>query len=682
MKYLIGVDTGSTFTDVVCASGDRLEYVKVESTPHDLTVCLIEGVKKCAEKFSTIHEVVSQSEPLRWSSTVATNILAMKTGNRVGLIVTKGFKEYLYNSFKILPFIPRELLVELDEEIDKGGNVVKTFGEDKLLELAECLLDMGARALAVSLQHSYLNPSNERRVKEIINKDYPEYYLGSIETMLASEVTSRPSYPERTISVLLNAYIHAGLVRIFYKGDEELNRLGSRYPMFIVHSSGGMARAAKTVAINTIGSGPGVCLTNASHLANLYDIEPIVMIEMGGTSTDCGIAKKEAPTYRTETNIEGLPLYLYSPDVTSIGVGGGTIARVKNKILELGPLSAGALPGPVCFDLGNEEPTLCDADLVLGYLDPDYYEGGDRRLNKELAVEAIQNLADSLGVTLEMASTMIREIARDKVAQLVKDKLDNYGILSDDCVLIACGGEGPLHACSVADSIGMRKVIVPYNSAIFGAEGCVLLDVVSMCETFKALTLQEKEGGYLSDYKTFNDIVNNLKQNISLDMKAQGFKPEDITYHLELEMEDGNGTFRSTISYPSLQIGSKGDVKAICGAFSTEFAAVKGSKAKKDLNSGIKIDIFRLKGVKKAPVWQPNVYDVVSKDCGKACKGKRKVFWKEGFEETDIYGGERLECGNSFKGPGIVEEEYTTIVVPEGWKCHVDKYLNKIIEKV
>lgn len=680
MKYLIGVDVGSTFTDVVCAHGSDLEYVKLETTPHDLTVCFMEGIKKCVSSYGEVEKVLGHSEPVRWSSTVATNIIAMKKGSPVGLIVTKGYKDLLIQQMDIAPFIATDLLVELDEEVDEKGTVVKSVQEEELIKLVEDLLDKGARVLAISLHNSSMNTINERKAKQILYTEYPEYYLGCTETLLASEITSRPDYFKRTITALLDAYVHHGLVKFLYKGDEVLSQSGARYPMFIVQTTGGMARAAKTVAVNTIGAGPTASLSYTSLLARLYNEEPLIVFEVGGATSNCSIGRKQGGTYRSDTEIEGLPLYLFSPDVTSIGLGGGTIIRLRENKLEVGPESAGSVPGPACYDLGNEEPTICDVNLVLGIIDPDYYEGGSRNLLKDLAVEALRPPAEELGVTVEELCLMVRKVIRRMHFQLVMDKTAKYGISPVDCTMVVCGGEGPVHVCGVADLLGVKKIIIPQNSATFGAVGCVLMDVVSMYETYSQMTLWDKASGYFSDHTAFNKTVDRLKKNIFQDMKAQGSKVEEIDYQLELEVEDAGGSFRTIISCSRMEITGDADVEALCRDYKQKYLRVKGLEMATD--EGIRADIIRLKGVQASPAWQPVMHESAGENAENARKGSRKVLWQDSFEETDIYQGEKLNCGNVINGPAIVEEKYTTIVIPAGWKCLVDKCLNKILSKV
>lgn len=677
MKYLIGVDVGSTFTDVICTSDGSLEHVKVETTPHDLTVCFMDGIKKCAGQFGDVEKILNQSEPIRWSSTVATNIIAMKKGSPVGLIVTSGSREML-TAKNVSSFVADDMIVELNEHVDANGNVVKDVDREELIQLVENLLDRGARVLAVSLQNSAVNAANEKKAKAILYKEYPEYYLGCTETFLASEITPRPDYLMRTTTTLLDAYIHSGLVKFLYKGDEELIQTGARYPMFIVQTTGGMARAAKTVAINTIGAGPTASLSYTSLLSRLYDAEPLIVFEVGGTTSNCSIGKKNGGIYRSDTIIEGLPLYLFSPDVTSIGLGGGTYIRLKEGRLEVGPESAGAVPGPACYDLGNDEPTMCDVNVVLGVFDPDYYEGGARTLVKELAVEALQPLAKELGVSVEKLCTMIRDVSQEKHVRLVSEKTNHYGIDPSECTMVVCGGEGPVHVCSAAESIGVKKVIVPQNSAIFGAAGCVLMDVVSMYESFKPVRLWSQEHGYFTDFESFNNTVDKLRANVFTDMKAQGFDPAEIVYTLELEVEDGAGSFRSILPGLRLHFTAEEDVKMVCQLFAENYARATGKNAIEE----IKADIVRLKGVRETASWQPAVYIEVGDSLQEAWKGKRDVFWQDKYEETDVYQGEKLNCGNKINGPAVIEEKYTTIVLPAGWKCRVDQYLNKILEKV
>lgn len=678
--YMIGIDIGSTYTDGVCSGNGRIEWSKVETTPHDHTVCFMNVLTECTSKFGKLEEVLRDTEVVRWSGTTSTNVIVQKAGRPIGLIITRGFADQLYGQFDLSRFIPKELVAELDEEVNEHGVMLKEVDKEQVTGVAEDLLDRGARAFAVCLRNSEFNPANERKIKAYLAEEFPGYYLGSTETICASELTSRRGYFERAMTAFLNTYVHAELVRSLYKGDEELARMGYPRPMFVVQATAGTATVPKTVALSTVGSGPTAGLIAASFFANLYDIEFMATLDIGATTCDMGIAGKRGITFSPMTLVEGLPIYLYCADITSLGVGGGSIVKVQDSTIGVGPLSTGALPGPVCYDLGNEEPTLCDALLVLGYINPEYYEGGKRRLAKDIAIKALEKMAKPLNLSPEELSLKIKEVAESKAAQTLKGKLERYGIAAKDCVLMAYGGQGSLHACNIGDLVGTMKGIIPNGCEVLSGIGCLMMDVVSIYESFNPLFLQDKEGNLLSDYKSFNEIVETLEHSISLDMRIQGFKPEEVEYFLELEMADGAETFRSLIPAPSIQVQEEKDVKAICEAFSRKYAEAKGSG--KVPVEGIKVGIFRLKGIKRMPYWKPVPEKLVGKDPGKAFKGKRAVFWKTSPEDTDIYQEDLLECGNLITGPAIIEGSHSTCAIPGGYKCSIDEYRSKVIEKV
>jgi N-methylhydantoinase A/acetophenone carboxylase len=389
--YTIDIDIGGTFTDGFFTQGGQATSCKVPTTPHDLTVCFLECIQEGANSMGVpLPEMLQRTAVVRLSTTVGTNAIINKSGPRLGLIVTKGYEGSLYGGDEPAPvldsIVPREMIVGVEEEIDASGEVRKEIQADQVLWAVRHLVNQGARMIVVSLRHASLNSIHERRIKEFVRARYPEHYLRSVPLQLSTDVSDMPADYERTNTTLLNAYLHRDMARSLYRAEDRLRDAGFNRPLLIVHSSGGVARVAKTHALHTYSSGPAAGVVGASRLASLYGLPRVLTTDMGGTSLDVGLVVEGRYRASLTPRVDGIPLSTPMIEVESLGAGGGSIAWVDpSGRLAVGPQSAGAMPGPACYDKGGREATVTDADVVLGYIDPDYFLGGRQRLNKERA---------------------------------------------------------------------------------------------------------------------------------------------------------------------------------------------------------------------------------------------------------------------------------------------------------
>ena len=386
MGFTIDIDTGGTFTDGFFVKGNEVRTVKVSTTPHDLTICLLACLKDGALQFGVdLHRMLIETDIIRYSNTIGTNTIIQKNGAKLGLLVTSGYEDTLYQKTRVSfeedetgTFIAREMISGLEEAINERGQVTKPVRPDEVTEKVQFLIDHGARAIVVSLKNSWINPVHEKEVKKIIKKEYPNFYLGTATVFLSSEVIDRPNDTLRTNSALVNAYIHSMLVRYLYKAEEDLRKNLFAKPLMIVHSNGGVARVAKTKAIHTYNSGPVAGLMGAAFLGKLYGYPNLITTDMGGTSFDIGIILNGQYSFNMTPRVGGIPVNLPMIEIGTLGIGGGSIAHIdpKTKELRVGPESAGALPGPAAFDLGGREATVTDANILLGFIDPDFFLGG------------------------------------------------------------------------------------------------------------------------------------------------------------------------------------------------------------------------------------------------------------------------------------------------------------------
>ncbi|MBP1750562.1 MAG: hypothetical protein H6Q52_3101, partial [Deltaproteobacteria bacterium] len=341
-----------TFTDGFFVGGTQVKTVKVPTTPHDLTICFMECIKAGAARFGmSVEDVLTNTDVIRFSTTIGTNTLIERNGTRIGLLVSPGQEKALdVVSDEESPLVYDEMVRTLKGEVGDDGRVIEELDRDEVLKKGQELLDLGARCLVVSLRNSVYNAAHEWDVRAWLKEEYPRDYLGSVPVFLASDVTNLPGDRERTNTAVVNAYIHARLVKFLYKAGEDLRKRFYARPLLIVHATGGVARVAKTKAINTYNSGPAAGLMGVTSLGKLYKISDLVSGDMGGTSFDIGIVRRGQPNFTLKPEVEGLTLSTPMVAIKAIGAGGGSIASVKRGELLVGPQSAGALPGPACFD--------------------------------------------------------------------------------------------------------------------------------------------------------------------------------------------------------------------------------------------------------------------------------------------------------------------------------------------
>ncbi len=681
MKFTIDIDTGGTFTDGFFTADGQIRKVKVDTTPHDLTVCFSNCIEEGARNFDvTVSDMLRNTEVIRFSSTIGSNTMITKSGPKVGLIVTKGFEDSLYgekgHKESLFDFILSPTMVQgIEEAVDIKGEATKDPDGEEVRGAVKQLLQRGARIIVVSLLRATINDANEKRVREIVADAYPSHFLGAVPLLLSSEVSASSDDILRTNTVVVNAYLHRDMVKFLYKADDYLRKRGYGKPMLVAHCVGGTARVAKTIALQTWGAGPAGGLAGAAFISRLYGIENAVSVDVGGTSTDIGIVRKGSYGYNYSPEIEGIKVNLPIIELLSIRGGGGSIVRLNanDKAVQVGPESAGGLPGPVAYDLGGTEPTVTDACLVLGYFDPDYYLGGKKKVNPEKARQVLQErVATPLGMGVEQAAHRVVEETISVAAEAISDILSKAVVRPKGCSLLAVGGGGGTLCHGIARRLGIDKVYSFTLSAVFCAFGLSTMNVVHRYESAKKITLKMGAGDYLSNLDEFNDVVFGLKRQALRDMRGEGFEPEKIDFSLEVEVYGRDRSW--LLQSPRLTVTSTAEVGEICDACVGQFAL--------DLDEPITAKLFRL--IASTPVYH---YQFPShKDEGrnpdKARKARRKVYWGNGFTETDIYEEKLLKCGNVVVGPAIVESEETTVLVPPRRKYTVDQFLNGCLENV
>ncbi len=707
MTRTIDIDIGGTFTDCFVVWDDRTVTGKSLTTRHNLSLGFKRVLKECAGKLDlSLHDVLSQTDTLRYSTTIATNTLVERKGPKLGLLTTMGHEDTVFigkgsqwahgltneeqrdvaGMRKPLPLIPMDMTVGLRERIDCFGNVVIPLQRDEVLAKVQRLVDRGCRGFIVSLLWSFLNPEHEQLVKQIIQEEYPDVYLGNAPVMLSSEVAPKLGEYARTMTTILNGYLHAEMKEELTTLAEDLRDEGFAKPVLIVHNTGGTAKTSRTAAVSTHNAGPVAGLLGAAHLAkNLYGLDNVIVSDMGGTSFDIGVmAKGSVRFYQFNPIIDRWQVNISMIETKAIGAGGGSIAWIHPNYhtVQIGPKSAGSMPGPAAFDLGGTEPTVTDADIVLGYINPDYYLGGRNRLNKDRSVAAIkEHIADPLGIGVEEAALRIKRIVDGNMGNEIFKETALKGFDPRDFVLFSYGGAGPTHACGYATYVGVQKIVTFPFASVFCAFGASTMDVMHQYELSNHVILFDpKSGDVLSDYEKFNRAVEDLKKLAVRDMQGEGFDPETIVFSLELEMRYGTQLNSARVPSPRVTVGSAEDVKAIIDAHTREYVVVYGAIAAYP-EGGVEVDTFILKATVPMEKYRFPTFPMEPADPSAAQKGTRRVWWEDGPRETGIYERRLLKSGNVVNGPAVIEAEDTTYVLPAGKVFRVDQFLNGTIEE-
>jgi N-methylhydantoinase A len=652
----------------------RVETVKVSTTPHDLTVCFLECIRTGARRFGVaVEDLLYGADIIRFANTIGTNTIIQRDGSKIGLILTAG-KEVLApgrGSDGKVPLIQPDMVFGLDEAVSPDGAALRVPDEQTALSCAQELIDRGARCLVVAFANSEFNPENERLIRRVVKREYPRDFLGSVPVFLSSDISRRSGEAERINAAVLNAYIHAKLVRLLYKAGEELRRSLYRKHLFIVHNNGAVARVAKTRAINTYNSGPAAGLLGARIVGRIYGREHLISADMGGTSFDIGYVHGGQVSLDLHPEVEGFAVNVPMLAVRAIGAGGGSIASVNDGALTVGPRSAGALPGPVCFDLGGAEPTVTDADLILGILDPGYFLGGSMKLNEQRALAGMEEkIGRPLGLPAVKAALAIKQMIDEAMGREILRLKKEIWPSGENPPLVIYGGAGPAHCCHLAAIAGIDTIIITPFSAVFSAFSASGMDVGHLYYRRVDLPLSALDQG-----DVLREQVDSMHREATRDMRGEGFAPEHTTAELDLLVKPSDGG-------SEVQLTVAGDWTGDTARIAKEARALLQAGGHRAAGEWW-LTTVSLRVRAEIPHYTMAEYPPSSRGAEQALKGRRKVFLAPsgGAAELSVYDGRRLEHGHEIAGPALVETEHTTLLVAAGWKAAVDRYHNTILTR-
>ncbi|MCL6562959.1 MAG: hydantoinase/oxoprolinase family protein [Firmicutes bacterium] len=655
--YTANVDIGGTFTDGFFTDGVAIKTVKVLTTPHDLTECFMQCITGAAEAYQRdLEAFLRDTSTIRLSTTVGTNLLVERSGPKVGLMVTEGFESNLYGdsgSPLILDrYVPRGLVEGVAEMVDEDGRVVVAPDKEAVLAAVRHLLHEGARMIVVSLRRAASNPANEWTVRELVRERYPVHYLRSVPLQLGSEIASGSDDHGRTNTSVLNAYLHGDMARALYRAEDRLRDAGYMHPLLVVHGNGGCARVAKTTAIQTLSSGPAAAVHGAWAVAEQLGLSRVVCADMGGTSLDIAVILDGRLSVDLRPTVEGIPLSIPMVGVESVGAGGGSIVRAVDGRLAVGPESAGSTPGPVCYGRGGQRPTVTDANVVLGYIHPDFFLGGKIRLDPDRARQAFERwIAGPLALSVAEAALEVRRETALKMASEIADRIRNLGHPPSEYALFSYGGAGPLHACEVADQLGFREVYAFPFGSVFSAFGINTTDVVHW------YTKPVGQSTGKVSWDALRQTVKQLRTQAIRDMRAEGFSEDGIVFQLQL-----------TVVYPrATGQGSKHPVLVNWTSFPQEPLELWADQ-------DVVVDAVALSARGSVPHWMPPIRPRGPLEPARPT-GERIVWWDPGeARPTAIFHRDGLAVGQRIAGPAIVEGGDTNYVVPGGWTMEVEDH--------
>ena len=566
----------------------------------------------------------------------------------------------------------------MPERIDYKGAVIVALDEQIARQAVRRLLEQGVEAIAVSLLWSFANPVHEQLIKRIVQEEAPGIFLS-----ISSETAPVLGEYERTATTAINAYLGPSIDSYVTNLEDKLKAKGFNGIFTIMNSNGGVipAEEAREAAVSFLTSGPAGGVLASVHLARKLGYPNVITSDMGGTSFDVGLIIDGKPIVSNNSEVESYHIVQPMVKVTAIGAGGGSIAYVENGHLFVGPQSAGAVPGPVCYDQGGTEPTITDADVVLGIIDPEHFLGGKMKLNKAKAEEAIRTkIAEPLGMTVVEAAAGIRTISDNRMADLLRQATISQGHDPRDFVLFAYGGAGPAHSYSFGAESGVKAIIVPYTATVHSAYGIGTSDIhrsYYLSKRIQTPAMFQVASDHISASE-FNEVFEQLEEKCEKALLNDFVTKENVHFSRLVDLR-----FRGQFNQVSVEIEG-GELTAqhindLIARFEQKYEERYGNGTGYR-EAGIEITGFRVHG--KAPVPKATIAKNVSNSDGKATpRTERNVYFHEmnGFLTTYIYNEEDLEAGMAITGPAIIEHPGTTIVIGPKQKAMIDEYLNTVI---
>ena len=684
-EYKIGIDVGGTFTDFLLTSQDGAsEIYKVLSIPEDPSLGLLNGLSEMAEAHNVpLREFIKKVTTIVHGTTVTTNAVLTRKGAKTGLLTTKGLrdalemrrgireKQYDNRYTNVQPLAPRFLRYPVEERLDYKGDIITELNERDVLDAIDLFKKEEVQAIAVCFMNSFANETHESRAAEIIKK---EWGMGDVSPYLTVSSEFLPSirFYDRVSTTVLNSYVGPILSSYLKSLVRKLGDIGFDGILLIMQSNGGVVspKIAIDNAALTLLSGPAAGPVAGIEYASVQGYHDCITIDMGGTSFDAALIKDKTPLVTTEGEIDRLRIALPMLGIVTIGAGGGSIGWVdEGGLLRMGPQSAGSNPGPACYGLGGELPTCTDADLILGYLDKEFFAGGKIPLSFEKAEKAIkEKIADPLDMDVGEAAAGMYRVINVNMATGVREVSVKRGHDPREFPLIVAGGAGPVHACMIGLELEIPVMIIPKESSIFCAAGMLISDLKHNFVRTYSTRLEEM------DKNKFKILFCDMEVEANKLLKSERI-PEDAiqhTYSLDLRYVKQYHEVNVEIARKDIE---DGNIERIENKFHPEHNRLYGYSLEEQ-GTPIELINLRLLSVGKTVKPKFSQEEFVGTDPSKAFKKKRDVYLplEETFAEAPVYDGHKMMCGNRVEGPAVIEQVNTTTFVTPEYNVLCDQY--------
>jgi N-methylhydantoinase A len=689
-RYRLGVDVGGTHTDLVLLdrTAGAVMVEKVPSTPKNPALGVLDGLRRFLARGVSPGEI----EFFAHGTTITTNALLEMRGAKVGLLITQGYRavqevqsqardgnlfDYFYA--KPQPIAPQSLTKEIPERSDYAGNVLMPLDRDAVRQAARELKAAGVESIAVCYVFSFMNPVHEQITRELVLEEFP-----GVHVSLSSEVLPRIREWSRLSTTLLNAYLEPVLVRYIEHLNRGLDDAGvGTQQRYLMQSNGGVMPFSATIGggrtVHTLFSGPAAGAQASAYLAENDARTGLVTLDMGGTSADIAFIEGGVPLETTESVIARRQVDVPALDMTSISAGGGSIAWIDGGgFLNVGPQSAGADPGPACYGRGGTKPTVTDADVVCGYLNPDYFLGGAQTLDVAASTKALKDhIAGPLKMDVLEAAAGIQRIVDMRMADEVRVFAAKRGVDLSSFTLLPFGGAGAVHAAAVAEELGMRRILVPPRPGAFSALGLLCTDVVhdyirSELRPLADVTPEHAE-----------DVFRQLETKARDELAAEGMDPALARFMRELDLRYAGQGYELRTPLDGLYEGrlTADSLAAVRERFDQRHAQIHGHAAKE---RPVEVVSYRMRVRVTVPKYQPRQEPALASppSASAAVKGKRRIpLGGKTATEATLYERDKLDIGATVAGPAIVEQFDATTVIRPGWTGRVDRYRNLILER-
>jgi len=673
MASIITVDVGGTFTDFVSyePGSGKLEVWKTSTTPADPAEGIMEGLGRANGALPAQH--------VRLGTTTATNAILERKGAVVGYITTEGFRDipfiqrgkreshYDITWIKPKPFVKRRHCFEVPERVTAEGEIQQPLDEEAVRRVAREIAENGRiESVAVCLLFSYVEPEHERRIKEILAEELPD-----MPVSISYDVLPKWKEYQRASTTITDAYVKPVVSRYLDSLERRFDESGMARNVVVIRSNGGemTLSSAADQPIQLTVSGPTGGVVGARHLAELLDEPNLVTLDMGGTSTDCSTIVDGQASFTTSYEIEfGIPIQIPMIDIRTIGAGGGSVAWVDSGgMLRVGPRSAGAQPGPACYGRGGEEPTVTDANVVLGRIDPKNFLGGSMPLDAAKAEAALAELGRSLGMSAREAALAILQIVNNNMVGALRSVLMERGLDPRDFTLLPFGGAGPVHVGDLMQAAGIGRAIVPNHPGQFSAFGFLLTDARVDLERTAQMTSHA-----FDDWRA-NTVLRELKEAAIAELREQGYdEAVEVSASVEMRYFAQNHELEVPIAFDEFSPANRAKM---FGDFHDMHLARFDFKT-----PGEKIEVVTIKVTAICRTPQPELPEIARAEGPAEPLGSRDVVFEEGPLKTPVYAREALRAGQTFDGPALIEEPASVAVVRPGQHVSVNGYGHLIIE--